>query len=124
MFLDEKYIYRAHFSALTEKALRYSFANPIKPKKALSDAVDARQEIDLKIGVSFTRLLTWEFKDGAQLTFKKPKLKVLSYGPCQTPTLYFCVQRHNERNAFRRREYWELFLQSISFNNCSTSSDV
>ena len=117
IFLDETRIFRAHFSALTEKALRYSFANPIKPRKSVSDSVDARQELDLKIGVSFTRLLTWEFKDGAQLTFKMPKLKVLSYGPCQTPTLNFCVQRHQERERFVSREYWELFLRSVSFTN-------
>ena len=117
IFLDETRIFRAHFSALTEKALRYSFANPIKPRKSISDSVDARQELDLKIGVSFTRLLTWEFKDGAQLTFKMPKLKVLSYGPCQTPTLNFCVQRHQERERFVSREYWELFLRSVSFTN-------
>ena len=97
--------------------MRYSFANPIKPRKSISDSVDARQELDLKIGVSFTRLLTWEFKDGAQLTFKMPKLKVLSYGPCQTPTLNFCVQRHQERERFVSREYWELFLRSVSFTN-------
>ena len=116
MFVNEENIYRAHFSALTEKALRYSFANPIKPKKSVSDSVDARQELDLKIGVTFTRLLTYEFKDGAQLTFKKPKLKVLSYGPCQTPTLNFCVQRHKERLKFRPKQYWELLLKSTSFN--------
>ena len=109
-FLDESKIYRAYFSSLTEKALRYAFANPRRARKSLSDSVDARQELDLKIGVTFTRLLTSEFTDGAKITFKIPKLKLISYGPCQTPTLGFCVKRLKEREKFIPRRFWEVHL--------------
>merc|ERR1719269_231436 len=69
-------------------------------------AVDARQELDLRIGVAFTRLLTRKFLDNAKLKFPRSDLKVLSYGPCQTPTLWFCVQRHVEIQNFRVQRYW------------------
>lgn len=106
LFLQDESIYRAHFSALTQSALRAAYAKPRRPNAAEAMAVDARQELDLKIGCSFTRFLTRQLLEGAKVTFSEPKISVLSFGPCQTPTLAFCVRRHDEIHAFIPRRYW------------------
>ena len=48
-------IYRAKFSALTKQDIEDAIDNLVKPQKSLSDAVKVRQEVDLRIGASFTR---------------------------------------------------------------------
>jgi hypothetical protein len=49
---------RARFSALVRTQLERAFARLVEPDEAASKAVDARQEIDLRIGASFTRFQT------------------------------------------------------------------
>merc|ERR1740128_1201282 len=99
-------VYRARFSALTAPEL-------VRPDKYSAMSVDARQELDLKIGVAFSRLMTRAYLDLAKEKFRIRDLKVISFGPCQTPTLWFCVQRHKEIQAFRPEEY---FLVSVRVN--------
>ena len=74
-------------------------------------SVDARQELDLKIGVAFSRLMTRTYLDMAREKFRLKDQKVISYGPCQTPTLWFCVQRHKEIQNFRPQQYFYVTLQ-------------
>ncbi len=101
-------IYRAHFSSLTKSDLKAAF-NKLQdyPNKNESSSVDARQVIDLKIGVSFTRFLTSAVLPG----LKNTDLKLLSYGPCQTPTLWFCVNRQNEIDKFRAKEFFKVLIE-------------
>ena len=49
---------RAKFSALVRRELERSVQNLVLPDENASKAVDARQEIDLRIGASFTRFQT------------------------------------------------------------------
>lgn len=49
---------RARFSALIHGDLTRAVQNLVAPDSAASAAVDARQEIDLRIGASFTRFQT------------------------------------------------------------------
>ena len=49
---------RARFSALVRAQLERAVAHLVEPDEAASRAVDARQEIDLRIGASFTRFQT------------------------------------------------------------------
>ncbi|XP_039127587.1 DNA topoisomerase 3-beta-like [Dioscorea cayenensis subsp. rotundata] len=55
-------IFRARFSSVTEKDILNALSNPVKPNKDEALAVDARQEIDLKVGVAFTRFQTRYFQ--------------------------------------------------------------
>jgi len=48
-------VHRAKFSAITPKALQDAFRTLEEPDPALSRSVDARQELDLRIGVALTR---------------------------------------------------------------------
>ena len=97
-------VYRAQFSALTAQEIQTAFSQLTSPDKLLAMAVDARQELDLKIGVAFTRLMTRAFLNHAKTKFRLQDQKVLSYGPCQTPTLWFVAERHREIQSFKREE--------------------
>ena len=47
---------------------------------------------------------------------------MISYGPCQTPTLGFCVQRHLDIQTFTPRSYWTLDLCIVKGVICRCSS--
>lgn len=92
---------RARFSALTERDLLHAVTHLVAPNKHLSEAVEARREMDLRIGAVFTRLQTVKFRERFE---HMPR--VLSFGPCQFPTLGFVVQRYWERQAFVAEDFY------------------
>ena len=114
-------IHRARFSAISPKALRDAFASLEKPDPALSRAVDARQELDLRIGVALTRLLTWRCVGITRKRFD-PATRVVSYGPCQTPALSFCVNRAREIEDFEREPYSKVNVE-VAMPNSSSSDE-
>merc|ERR1719375_1803022 len=87
--------------------MRRAMDTLVRPNKYMSMAVDARQELDLRVGVSFTRLLTRTLIDNCRQKFSRD-LKCISYGPCQTPTLWFCVQRHHEIKNWNYEQFYML----------------
>ncbi|KAH9411589.1 DNA topoisomerase [Ordospora pajunii] len=93
---------RARFSAITRKDVQNALDNLEDVNEAEADAVDSRIELDLRIGSAFTRLQTLsigsEFKDR----------KILSFGPCQIPTLGFVVERAKKREEFIPEAFWTL----------------
>lgn len=46
-------VFRAKFSEITAVSVRRALANLEQPNKNVSDAVDVRQELDLRIGKSY-----------------------------------------------------------------------
>ena len=106
-------IYRAKFNSLTKKDIKESFKNLRDyPNKYLSMSVDARAIIDFKVGVCFTRLFSTQIlryiKKYNKVGFEK---KIMSYGPCQTPTLWFCVQRLKERKKYIPKSYYKIYVE-------------
>ncbi|CAD8086641.1 unnamed protein product [Paramecium sonneborni] len=103
-------VYRAHFSAVTQVDVRRALDTLKQPDENLSNSVLARQEIDLRIGASFTRFQTLLLQKQFNLS------SIISYGPCQIPTLGFVVGRQKEIDSFIKEQFW--FLQSEDDNKC------
>ncbi|CAK9208461.1 unnamed protein product [Sphagnum troendelagicum] len=109
-------IWRAHFSALIERDIHHAAQHLGRPNKMYADAVDARQEIDLRIGASFTRFQTMLLADSFVTPFgEEDKKLVISYGPCQFPTLGFVVERYWQVQAHVPEDFWTI--------NCHYSSE-
>jgi len=106
-------IYRAQFNSLTKRDIRQSFENlEDYPDKNISMSVDARSIIDFKVGVCFTRLFSDEILDYIEeYDGVEKKKKILSYGPCQTPTLWFCVQRAKEKKRHKKSSYYKIYIE-------------
>uniref|UniRef100_A0A803L4R8 DNA topoisomerase n=1 Tax=Chenopodium quinoa TaxID=63459 RepID=A0A803L4R8_CHEQI len=84
--------WRARFSALIDRDIHEAVQNLVRPNQSFAEAVDARQvlfslllqEIDLRIGASFTRFQTMLLKDAFNFNIAtEDRSLVLSYGPCQ-----------------------------------------
>ncbi|XP_031504229.1 DNA topoisomerase 3-alpha [Nymphaea colorata] len=109
-------ILRAHFSALINREIHEAAQNLDRPNPLFADAVDVRQEIDLRIGASFTRFQTLLLGNAFNLDFAGENRNIiLSYGPCQFPTLGFVVERFWEIQSHEPEEFWAI--------NCSHDSE-
>ena len=106
-------VFRARFSALSYQDVSRALMNLQRPDERASIAVDARMELDLRLGAAFTRFNTLCAKrnrilgllDGGENGGErrergrgrgvndKENKNIISYGPCQFPTLGFIVQR-------------------------------
>ncbi len=105
---------RAFFSSTNPAEIQRAIRNLGLPNKNQSEAVDARIEIDLRIGAAFTRFQTLRIQrrfgvDG-----------IVSYGPCQFPTLGFVVDRWKRREAFLPESFWSITV-TVSLENETTS---
>eukprot|EP01035_Chromulina_nebulosa_P047346 gene47346-64176_t len=70
-------------TALLERDITRALNYPDRLNFHMNDAVEARREIDLRIGAAFSRFQTKRL----QHKFENLGSKVISYGSCQFPTL-------------------------------------
>ncbi len=91
---------RARYSALTRDEIEQSFAHLADVDRALAEAGEARQEIDLAWGALLTRYLS--------LTSGQRGRSFLSAGRVQTPTLALLVERDQEIKEFQPKPFWQI----------------
>lgn len=103
-------VLRAKFSAVAPSDLARAMANLADPDERLAQAVSARQELDLRVGVAFTRYMTTRFRN----KYAGLDASTLSYGPVQTPALNLVVEREDEIASFAAEPYWTLELKGAS----------
>ncbi|XP_006774024.1 PREDICTED: DNA topoisomerase 3-alpha [Myotis davidii] len=90
-------VWRARFSEITPRAVTMACENLTQPDQRVSDAVDVRQELDLRIGAAFTRFQTLRLQKIFPQVLAE---QLISYGSCQFPTLGFVVERFKAIQAF------------------------
>ncbi|KAH9636384.1 hypothetical protein HF086_011241 [Spodoptera exigua] len=108
-------IFRAKFSEITGVSVWRALQNLEQPNKNISDAVDVRQELDLRIGAAFTRFQTLRLQ---KVFPRKLAESLVSYGSCQFPTLGFVVERYRAVENFVSEPFWKLRVNH-TMNNLS-----
>ncbi|PRP83566.1 DNA topoisomerase 3-alpha-like [Planoprotostelium fungivorum] len=97
-------VLRAHFSSLNERDIYRAMETLTPPNELDSLAVETRMELDLRIGAAFTRYLTLRY----QPKFEGLQDSLISYGPCQFPTLGFVVDRYWKIQNFLVEDFWTI----------------
>jgi len=102
-------IRRAKFSGTTVTDITNAMARLGAPDRRMADAVRARMELDLRLGSAFTRLQTLSLAS----RFNELAGRMVSYGPCQFPTLGFVVERYLAITAFVPRRFWVINMSVL-----------
>ena len=92
--LDEKPVHRVVFTEITPRAIREAMERPRQILMPLVDAQQARRALDFLVGFNLSPVLWRKVQRG------------LSAGRVQSPALRMIVEREEEIEAFRAREYW------------------
>ncbi|MCS3923007.1 DNA topoisomerase [Methanosalsum natronophilum] len=105
---------RAKFSSLSSNEILNSFNSLTEINENMAMAAEARQILDLKMGVIFTRYLTISVQS------KIRTRRMFSIGPCQTPTCGFVYEREKRIKNFESTDFWKLeaifSFDKIKFN--------
>ncbi|MEM2137314.1 MAG: DNA topoisomerase, partial [Candidatus Methanomethylicia archaeon] len=97
---------RLWFNSTTREELLQSLMKPIEPNIMLAEKCFTRMKTDLIIGAAFTRLITNSIRKVDPKAL--PYGRFLSYGPCQSPTLYLVVEKAWEREKFKSRKFYTI----------------
>ncbi|WP_049620807.1 DNA topoisomerase I [Frateuria defendens] len=94
-----KHLHRVVFSEITPKAIKAAVAQPRQLSHDMVDAQQARRALDFLVGFNLSPVLWRKVQRG------------LSAGRVQSPALRMIVEREEEIEAFRAREYWSVEAQ-------------
>lgn len=94
--LDGKALHRVVFSEITPRAIKEAVAHPRQLSMDLVNAQQARRALDYLVGFNLSPVLWRKVQRG------------LSAGRVQSPALRMIVEREEEIEAFKAREYWTI----------------
>ena len=97
--LKDREVHRVVFSEITPRAIKEAVAHPRKLSHDLVDAQQARRALDYLVGFNLSPVLWRKLQRG------------LSAGRVQSPALRMIVEREEEIEAFKPREYWSMEAQ-------------
>ncbi|PSN32683.1 DNA topoisomerase 3-alpha [Blattella germanica] len=109
----EKEVRQAKFSEITARSAYRALQTLVEPNRNISNAVDVRQELDLRIGAAFTRFQTLRLQ---QVFPQNLSESLISYGSCQFPTLGFVVERFNAIRNFIPEQFWKIKGEQKQFH--------
>lgn len=115
-------VYRAKFSTVLEQEIQRALRSLGRLNENFVQAVQARSELDLRVGAAFTRFQTLRLQrkfDG----FSGETHSVVSYGPCQFPTLGFVVERWARIETFVPEDFWYIDLSLRIDTNAENTGD-
>jgi DNA topoisomerase-1 len=94
--LKDKRVHRVVFYEITKRAVQDAVDNPRELSNALVEAQQTRRALDFLVGFNISPLLWKKIRQG------------LSAGRVQSPALRMIVEREEEIEAFKRKEYWTI----------------
>ncbi|MBS0576359.1 MAG: DNA topoisomerase I [Proteobacteria bacterium] len=94
--LRDRALHRVVFTEITPRAIREAVAHPRKIAADLVNAQQARRALDFLVGFNLSPVLWRKVQSG------------LSAGRVQSPALRMIVEREEEIEAFKAREYWSM----------------
>ena len=94
--LKDKAVHRVVFNEVTKKAIQEAIDHPRTLSMDLVNAQQARRALDYLVGFNLSPLLWKKVRRG------------LSAGRVQSPALRMIVEREQEIEAFKAREYWTI----------------
>ena len=116
-------VYRARFSTVLQGEIQRALSTLGRLQDSLVQAVQLRSELDLRVGAAFTRFQTTRLQRQFEYSNvnntsnnhngNSNSTGVLSYGPCQFPTLGFVVERWARIRTFVPQDFWTIELSLI-----------
>ncbi len=94
--LKDKPVYRVVFHEITKRAIQEAIEHPRELSMDLVNAQQARRALDYLVGFNLSPLLWKKIRRG------------LSAGRVQSPALRMIVEREEEIERFKPREYWTI----------------